>query len=568
MTSEFINQIFSKMSLFHLNALLLLGLALFGGMVGGRIFQKLRIPQVVGYIIIGIVIGRSGFGIVDEEIIVSLAPFNYFALGLIGFMVGGELKREVFAKYGKQFLYILLCEGITPFILVTVFTGLVGSLIFGSSPFVWALALLLGAISSATDPASTSSVLKEYKTRGPLTSTILGIVALDDGLALFLFTLASSVVGVLLGHASESPLLAILYPFYEIFGAIFIGAVSGIFLSKILKKYSEKERILAFSIGTVLLVTGLSLAMNVSMLLAVMTLGVIVTNFTYNKSKEIFGLVEGFTPPIYVLFFVLVGAKLNIANMNVNIILLVLTYLIFGMLGKALGAWVGARLSGAPKTVVRFLPFALFSQAGVAIGLSILAAQHFVGSEGIGSMLVIIIAATTFITQLIGPSFTKFAVIKAEEVDLNITEEDIIRKSKVTDIMDKNPPVIFENMQVSDILRIFSANDNLYYPVINKDRKLCGIITVEGIKQTFMEMDIEGLVLAYDLMEPVTTKAFSSDPLEGVSDEINKQHIEYIPVVDKEDRLEGFIEKRIMEKFIYTKMIELQKRADSLDSTI
>ena len=185
--AAFFTHLFDNISIFHLNILLLLGLALFGGTVGGRIFQKFRIPQVVGYIIIGILIGQSGIKMVDESIIEALRPFNYFALGLIGFMVGGELKKEIFAKYGKDFLYILLCEGLAPFLLVSISVGILGTVMFGSGPFVWALALLLGAIASATDPATTTSVLKEYKTRGPLTTTILGIVALDDGLALFLF---------------------------------------------------------------------------------------------------------------------------------------------------------------------------------------------------------------------------------------------------------------------------------------------------------------------------------------------------------------------------------------------
>ena len=559
------SNILDKISLLHLNILLLLGLALFGGMVGGRIFQKLRIPQVVGYIIIGILIGEAGFKIVGEEIIEALRPFNYFALGLIGFMVGGELKREIFAKYGKLFLYILLCEGITPFVLVTVFVGLIGTVLFGAQPFVWALALLLGAIASATDPATTTSVLNEYKTRGPVTTNTLGIVALDDGLAILLFAIASSVAGSLIGNGGEGFLSAIIKPVYEMGGAVVIGGISGLVLSKILSKYAEKERILAFSVGTVLLVTGLSLAANVSMLLAAMTLGVIVVNFRPYKSKEAFNLVEGFTPPIYVLFFVLVGAKLKFSHMTMPILYLILAYLFFGLSGKMIGAHIGARLSRAPNTVIKYLPFALFSQAGIAIGLSILAAQHFPGN--IGTTLVIIVTATTFATQLIGPPFTKFAVMKAGEVGLNITEEDIIQKSTARDLMDKNPSIIYENMPLGDILKIFSETDSLYYPVIDRERKLKGIITVEGIKQTFMEMDIGGLILAHDLMEPIIATTASEKPISEVRETLARYDIEYLPVVGKDSTLEGFIEHKKINKFISTKLLELQKQADSLDAS-
>ncbi len=555
---------FMQVHIPHLNVLFLLGLALFGGTVGGRLFQKLRIPQVVGYIMIGIVIGRAGLNIVDKNTIEALRPFNYFALGLIGFMVGGELKKEVFLKYGKQLVYILLCEGITPFLLVTLSVGILGSVLFGPSPFIWALALLMGAIGSATDPAATTSVLKEYKTKGPLTTNILGIVALDDGLALLLFTISSTVAGALIGLTGNRSLSALIHPFYEIGGAIAIGILSGLLLSKILKKYTEKERILAFSIGMVLLVTGLSLAANVSMLLTLMTLGVVVVNFTPHKSKDAFSAVEGFTPPIYVLFFVLVGAKLQFSHMTPFILILVFVYLFFGMFGKAIGGYVGARLSKAPKTVVKYLPFSLFSQAGVAIGLSILAAHHF--PANIGNTLVIIITTTTFVTQLIGPPFTKFSIIKAKEAGLNITEEEIIENTKAKEAMDLKPPLIYENMRLNDILKIFSENDNLYYPVIDKQNKLLGIITVEGIRQTFLETDISGLILANDLMEPVSAKINGEASISDVRKTLNRHGIEYLPVVGKDNKIQGFIESKKLNKFISTKIIELQRQADELEA--
>ncbi|NQT22103.1 MAG: cation:proton antiporter [Candidatus Omnitrophica bacterium] len=559
---EHMSHVLSKISLFHLNVLLLLGLALFGGIVGGRLFQKLKIPQVVGYIIIGIAIGYSGLRIIDIKTIETLRPFNYFALGIIGFMVGGELKKEVFAKYGRHFMTILLCEGITPFVLVTIFTGIAGTIIYGPNPFVWALALLLGAISSATDPATTTLVLREYKTRGPLTSTILGIVALDDGLALLLFAIASSVAWTLVGLGEKNILFSIIHPFYEIGGAIAIGALFGIILSKMLAKYGEKERILVFSIGTVLLVTGLSLAANVSMLLAVMTLGVVLVNSSPQKSKEAFALVEGFAPPIYVLFFVMVGAKLKFNTMTLSVLVLVFTYLLFGMIGKMVGANVGSRISRAPKTVTKYLPFSLFSQAGVAIGLSILASQYFPGN--IGDTLVIVITATTFVTQILGPPCTKFAVTKAGEVGLNVTEDEIVRKTIAEDLMDKNPPLIYENMHLADILKIFSADDRLYYPVINKNTELKGIVSVEGIKHTFMEMGIEELILAHDLMEPVPATASEKTPIYEVKEILARYDIEYLPIVTDDRKIKGFIERKKLNKFISTKIIELQKRADSL----
>ncbi|MBN1353819.1 MAG: CBS domain-containing protein, partial [Candidatus Omnitrophica bacterium] len=207
-------------------------------------------------------------------------------------------------------------------------------------------------------------------------------------------------------------------------------------------------------------------------------------------------------------------------------------------------------------------PFSLFSQAGIAIGLSILAAQYFPGDTA--NILVVVITVTTFVTQLLGPPFTKFAVTKAGEAGLNITEEDIIEKSVASDLMDQKPPIIYENMQLSDILRIFSENDNLYYPVINKERKLQGIITVEGIKQTFLETDVGGLILAHDLMEPVITKISRDRSLSDVKEALNRYNIDYLPVTGGNGILEGFIERKNLSKFVSTKIIELQKRVESL----
>jgi len=560
--AESLSHIFSRISLFHLNILLLLGLALFCATVGGRLFQKLRIPQVVGYIAIGILIGESGLKIVDHSIIGALQPFNYFALGLIGFMVGGELKKDIFVKYGKQFMKILLCEGIAPFILVTVLVGFFGGFIFGWK-VSWALGLLLGAISSATDPATTTEVLKEYKTRGPLTRTILGIVALDDGLALILFAIASSVASVLSGHIDKGLLQIFLHPFYDIGSSILLGLIAGVILNKILQKYSEKERILVFTIGLILIVVGVSLAIKAELLLSVMTVGILVSNFSPGKSKEVFNFVEGFSPPIYVLFFVLIGAKLNFSHMSLSALLLVGIYLFGTMFGKAIGSKLGSYISAAPQTVKKYLPFALFSQAGVAIGLSILAAHYFPGE--IGNTLIVVITATTFFLQLIGPALTKFSVIKAKEAGLNVTEEDLIEKMTAKDVMDANPPLIYKNMPLAKILEIFSQTNNLYYPVVDIDRKVLGIITVDSLKNIFNVTSLSELLLAIDFMEPIADSVKPDSSLTSVKCLFTKYNLEYLPVTKADNAIEGFIERRLLNKFISAKLIDLQRRVDSLE---
>ncbi|MFH1441488.1 MAG: cation:proton antiporter [Candidatus Omnitrophota bacterium] len=561
---EQINFILAKVSFLHLNILVLLGLALFGGTIGGRIFQKLRIPQVVGYIAIGIIIGESGFKIVDHKTILALQPFNYFALGLIGFMIGGELKKEVLLKYGRQFMIILLFEGFTSFLLVGGLVAVIGTFLFKDWHFAVSLGLLLGAISSATAPAATTDVLWEYKSRGPLTRTVLGIVALDDALALLLFAFASSIAVRLTQDSNGSFLNSLIHPVYEIGGSLLIGVLAGRFLSKILRTITEKDKMLTFLIGTVLFLLGLSLVIKVDMLLAAMTLGAVIANYTPRKSKEVFKLVEGFTPPIYVLFFVLVGAKLNVSSMTLPVIVLVLVYLVGRTLGKGIGANAGARIANAAKTVQKYLPLCLFSQAGVAIGLSIVAAHIF--PDEIGNIIVIVITTSTFVVQLIGPSCTKLAITKAKEVGLNITEEDLISKTKVKDVLDKENHLIYENMKLIDILTIFSQSNNLYYPVVDNEKKLTGVITVDHIKNTFMETSLGHLLLANDFMEKAIAKTGPETSMAEVKEILDKYNLEYLPVVTENNEVLGILERRVVNKLISTKIIELQKQAEVLDS--
>ncbi len=562
--SESFTSVFQEISIQHLNILFLLGLALFSGVIGGRLLQKLKIPKVVGYILIGVILGETGLNIINKGIITTLAPFNYFALGLIGFMVGGELKKKVFAKYGKQLLIILLCEGIAPFLIVSILIGLVGGFVFGDFRLSFAISILFGAIASATDPATTTEVLREYKTRGPLTRTILGIVALDDGLALLLFVIASSIAGILIGDTQTSLISSLILPVYEILGAIIIGTFFGFILCKILKKYSQEARVLAFSIGTILLLVGLSLAIGVDMLLSLMTLGVIVANFKPRRSKDAFKLIESFSPPIYVLFFVLIGAKLNLRQMAPVIFLLVFVYLVGTMLGKIIGSRLGANISNAPKSVRKYLALSMFPQAGVAVGLSILAAQHFPGE--IGNTIVIVITATTFISQLLGPALTKFSLTKAKEVGLNITEDDLIDTTIAQDLMDKKPPLLYKNMHLSEILAIFSKSTNLYYPVVDKNNKIIGIITVDSIRNIFMETGLNDLLLAVDLMEPCLTTIEPQSKLALVKEELDNYNIECLAVINQDKTIVGFIEKRRLNRFISTKILELQRQADSLET--
>ncbi len=560
---EAIAHILSGISFPHFHLLGLLGLALFGGTLGGRLFQALKVPQVVGYIIIGIVLGMSGFQIIDEHAVKILEPFNSFALGLIGFMIGGELKIDVFKKYGKQFMAILFFEGMMAFVMVALAVWAIGSLLWPDSQYTISIALLLGAIASATAPAATTDVLWEYKTKGALTTTIFGIVAMDDALALLLFSIASAAVSYMTHQGGDMSLWhTLLQPAHEVIGAISIAVVGGLAMIVIIKKYAERDKILAISLGMVLIIIGFSLTLKMDMLLAAMTLGAVVVNGLPRRSQEVFKIVQGFTPPIYVLFFVLVGAKLNVQYLTGSVIALIVLYIAARMAGKMSGAWLGAKLSGAPERVRKYLPFCLFSQAGVAIGLSIVASHNFPGE--IGNTIVVVITASTFVVQLIGPSFTKMAVTKAGEVGLNITEEDLLKSILVKDIMDAKPPIIYKTTPYLVVLNTFSEYNYLNYPVIENDNELIGIITIQNMTKTIMDHSGDDLFVAYDLMDKVGATIGPNECAYRLKEIFDQEHIEFIPVVDANNHLVGVVEERLFEKELTTRMMGIQDKANAV----
>ncbi len=563
--ADFFSGIFNTVSTTHVNMVLFLGIVLFGGALGGRLFQKIKIPQVVGYIVIGVILGQSGLKFIGPDMVTKMAPVSTVALSLIGFSIGGELKISVLKQRGKQFAYILVFEAITAFIVVGLLVYAAVLIITKDQGTAISLGLLLGAISSATAPAATTDVLWENRTKGPLTTTVLGIVAMDDAVALLLFAFATSIAAGFLDVAAgadisvASQLLSIVI---EIVMSIGVGAAVGYLLSKLIRGFINEERILAFSLGAIMLLSGLCVALDIDMILAAMSMGFFMTNFAPRKSRETFALVQKFSPPIYVLFFVLVGAKLNIWSITPVVAVLAGVFLIGRTGGKFIGAKTGAFISKAPKTVYKYLPFCLLSQAGVAIGLSIVAGDSFTGP--IGDLIVTVVTATTFVVQLLGPISVKFAVDKAGETGLNITEEDLIKQSSAKDLMFHNLPTIPEGAPVSRILHIFSENEALCFPVTQNDGSLAGVISIDDLKNTFMAAELSDFLLAHDIMKPSVITCSEDTPADEVKLLFRKYSVDYIPVLSKDGSLKGIIEERGIQLLFSKKLAELNKKAEDL----
>ncbi|MFH1878817.1 MAG: cation:proton antiporter, partial [Candidatus Omnitrophota bacterium] len=439
-----------------MNVLLVIGIIMLLGMLGGRLISKLNMPQVMGYIIMGLLLGGSVSGFLKESDVTSLNPVISLALGVIGFMIGAEITRDRFKRYGRSIYTILVVETFMTFFLVA------AAVFFFTGKLY--MALILGALSSATAPAATYSVLGEYKARGPVTMTTLSIVALDDALALLIYGFASVFARYFIIHQDVSIMSTMLMPVFQISISIAIGVLSAVVLNRIVSKVRSKDRILPCALGTIILVVGLSNYFKVDPILASMVLGAVASNLQSQDNREMFDTIKSLSSPIFILFFVLVGARLDAKIiLKGGVVILAVVYIISRSIGKLAGAYIGGRISGAKETVTKYLGFCLFDQAGVAVGLALATFHAFsgLGTEArmAGIVILNIITATTFLLQLVAPPMIKYGIKKADEINRNITEEDVVESHIVGDVMDEDFFVIKENDTLKGIIDIMKKSE-------------------------------------------------------------------------------------------------------------
>jgi len=517
--------------------LLLLGLVVVLGAFGGRIFQWLKVPEVIGYIVVGLLVGRSALDILNPQIVEQLAPLTSIALGFIGFTVGGSLRKEVFVKYGKSVYAILLAEGLLAFALVAAITTLVSGNL--------ALGLILGALASATAPAGTVDVLWEYKSKGILTTTLLAIVALDDALALTLYGFCTSFSKALVTGEGFSLLLSVGHPLLEIGKSVLLGLAAGIVIHYVLKRTRTPELSLVFIVGAILFITGAANFLKLDLILPNMVAGLVYANLSPARSKSTFAEVMQFSPPVYVLFYILVGARLQVSLLP-QLGLIGVLYLLGRTFGKFFGARLGASLGKAAPVVRKYLGFCLLSQSGVAIGLSISVYQSFgaLGAEGqhIGVTVVNLIAATTIVVQLLGPAFVKFSVEKAGEIGRSITAADLIERLKVADVASKDITRIKVGTTLGRIMEIFSTSDDLYFPVVDERDRFVGMITFNEIRRVLTTQQIGDLVVAADIAVKPAHSVRPDQPLSQALRLLEQNRLDFVPVLEG-DKLIGILSR-------------------------
>ena len=405
--------------------LLSLSIALFVGLMLSRLAKLVKLPAVTAYLVAGILIGPyllgafgvKGLGFVSMEDVNSYGILCDVALGFIAFSIGNEFRLSQLKKTGKQATIIGIFQAVFTTLLVD--AALIGLHFIIPDQLPLPSAIVLGAVASATAPAATLMVVRQYKAKGPVTDILLPIVALDDAVGLVLFAVSFGVAKALIqGHVDL--LSVVLEPIVEVVGSLVLGTVMGFLFNYFERFFHSRSKRLAMSVTFVLMTVALSqITLSVggvhvafSSLLVCMMLGTIFCNVC-DFSEELMDRVDRWTAPLFILFFVLSGAELELATFqNVLVVCVGVVYIVFRSAGKYFGATISAKAAKCDPNIVKYLGITLLPQAGVALGMAMKA-------EALGPQGAIVANITLFsvlIYELIGPFLTKVALLKAGEI--------------------------------------------------------------------------------------------------------------------------------------------------------
>ncbi|MBQ9200225.1 MAG: cation:proton antiporter [Lachnospiraceae bacterium] len=386
-----------------LNTLTNIAIMLFAALIAGKIVKKLKLPNVTGYLVIGLLIGPNCLKLLSQDFLSSVSVISEVALGFIAFSIGAEFKISFLKKVGKAPIVIGITEGLGAVIVVDTIMLICG--------FDVTFALAMGAIASATAAASTLMIVKQYKAKGPVSQTLLPVVALDDAVALMAFGISMAVANVIKAHGNISLGRLLLEPCVELLGGLAFGTILGIIMTLLVKLYTGRGNRLAVTIMMIFLCLGVSDEVGFSSLLACMMLSTVFVNLS-KYSDKIYEPVERITPPIYMMFFIISGASLDV-KVIATVGAVGSIYVIGRVIGKYLGASFGARITRAPKPVIKWLGLTLIPQEGVAIGLASSAATSL--PEYAGKIKTIVLCGVV-IYELLGPVITKTVLKKAGEI--------------------------------------------------------------------------------------------------------------------------------------------------------
>lgn len=404
--------------MFHnLPDMAVIGIATVLALYIGKGVRKLGLPSLIGYMLLGAIMSVSVLGILNDQSLQNLRFITEIALGFVAFTIGSELSIRSLARLGKGIITIIILESFSAFILVTLGVFLLTNDI--------PMALVFGALAPASAPAGTVAVIQECKAKGSLTKALYAVVGFDDGLAVVIFGFALAIARKsLLSEVSASTgslLASVAQPLFELGLSLVIGALLGLIFSGLARRLKPSSYLPALIFGFIVAATGLCMKFNLSLILMNMMIGFVLANTSSTSSvRSIVGQLKNYMPLLFILFFLLAGAHLQIASLP-SLGILGIVYILTRSAGLMGGSWIGARIGKSEPKIRRYLGLGILSQAGVAIGLALIVTQEFTAigtshSIAIGAAVITSITATSIIFEIIGPILTKYALRKAGEI--------------------------------------------------------------------------------------------------------------------------------------------------------
>jgi len=418
-----------------LEILLSISIAMTAGLFVSRFAKIFKLPSVTGYLIAGILVGPyvlgqlgiEGLGFTSHASVQSLGLLSDVALGFIAFAIGNEFRLSQLKKTGKQATIIGIFQAVIATLCVD--AALIGLYFLMGGELTLPVAITLGAIASATAPAATLMVVRQYKAEGKLTDLLLPIVALDDAVGLIIFAISFG-ISKALQNGKPDMISIIVNPLVEIVLSLLLGALMGILFSLAEKYFKSNSKRQSLAVTTVILTVALSMLeftigkvhVGFSPLLVCMMLGTVFCNMC-DFSAEIMEKTDKWTAPLFIIFFVLSGAELELSVFtNIAIIVIGLVYIIFRSLGKYYGARLSAGFVGCDQNIKKYLGITLLPQAGVALGMSVTAMS--LGTDG--EMIRNIVLFGVLIYELFGPMMTKIALSKAGEIHPRVQGASVV----------------------------------------------------------------------------------------------------------------------------------------------
>lgn len=403
-----------------------LSVAMMAGLLMSRVAKLLKLPAVTAYLVAGILVGPyvlgqlgiAGLGFLTAANVKEYSIFCDVALGFIAFDIGNEFRIPQLKKIGRQATVIAFTQALTATLLVDL--AMLGLHFLMPNVISVSMALVLGAIATATAPAATLMVVRQYKADGPLTRILLPIVALDDAIGLVVFAVSTGVASAL-ESGTISVVSVLVEPLLEVILSLLLGALMGALLTVAERYFESNSRRLSIIITFVLFTVALSMAkfeigglkIGFSSLLVCMMLGTVFCNIC-DFSEDMMARADKWTAPLFVLFFVLSGAELELGVFaNVAIVGIGVTYIVFRSCGKYIGAFFGARWMKCSDEIRKYLGITLLPQAGVALGMSMTVTETM-GETG--RLIRNITLFSVLVYELAGPLMTKIALTKAGEI--------------------------------------------------------------------------------------------------------------------------------------------------------